>query len=140
VPHVDRDLFRRLVRARAMLRADGSRPLEIRSVAERVLVSRFHFARRFEGLFGVTPKRYRSEVRLREARRLLARGELSVTEVCFAVGFESLGTFSSLFRRSTGLSPSEYRRSIGPHRPPEPGCLTLMGRIGAGELRTSEEA
>jgi hypothetical protein len=79
-------------------------------------------------------------IRLERAKELLAAGSQSVTAVCMAVGFSSLGSFSDLFRRRVGESPSAYQRRWRPlvsvpGRPPEaltPGCLSLMGRLPAG--------
>jgi len=145
---LERDLFRRLCLARDLLRAERERPLRVSEVAERVVVSRFHFIRRFEQLFGETPAQYRARARIEHAKELLARGELSVTETCMAVGFTSLGSFSTLFRKHVGASPSDYRRSLRTlvHVPGElprelvPGCLSLLGALPADAFRNSREA
>ena len=148
MPRVEPDLFRRLCLARELLRDTGAEPLSVAQVAEEVTVSRFHFIRRFEELFGETPQAYRARARIERARELLARGEHSVTETCLAVGFTSLGSFSTLFRRHVGASPSDYRRSVRtlvsvPGRLPRelvPGCLTLMAALPPGAFRNSREA
>lgn len=144
---VDRDLFLRLCRARELLSASWDEPLSIEEVARRVTVSPFHFIRRFEAVFGATPHQLRTQARIERARRLLARGEHSVTEACMAVGFSSVGSFSTLFRRRVGSSPSAYRRAMRvlvavPADLPrllEPGCLTLMGRLPAAAFAVSEK-
>jgi AraC-like DNA-binding protein len=69
-----------------------------------------HFLRTFKQLFHQTPHQYLISKRLEEARRLLSLTEMPVTDVCFSVGFESLGSFSWLFRHRTGVSPEAYRR------------------------------
>jgi AraC-like DNA-binding protein len=101
----------------------------------------------FEATFGVTPHRYRSDVRLTRARRLLAQGA-SVTQVCMQIGFSSLGSFSTLFARRVGEAPSQYQRRIRTSvqvpadltRLLAPGCLCLMGALPANAFRNFREA
>src|SRR5215216_2176335 len=102
--------LRRLVRARDLLHAEPSRGLTLDELARASGLSRAHLARQFAQTFGVPPHQYLVQLRLDQAKRALATGE-SVTDVCFQVGFESLGTFSSSFRRRTGMSPREYQRA-----------------------------
>src|SRR5260370_825623 len=126
--------FRSLCRARALLREVDEPTLSIAAVARRVRISTFHFIRQFEAVFGVTPHQFRIRARIDAAKRLLAIGH-SVTDVCLEVGFSSLGTFSALFTRRVGESPSAYQRRVRPlvrvggHTSSglTPGCLTLMG-------------
>lgn len=131
-------MLRRLCRARALLREFSP---SVRAVADEVAISRFHFIRRFEQVFGWTPGQYRAHARIERAKELLARGELSVTETCLAVGCESLASFSALFRARVGVPPSQYRRRVlVPVRDPRPfvpGCLGLMARAPAGLFRNS---
>ena len=111
-------------------------------------MSPFHFIRRFEALFGVTPHQFRIQSRLDEAKLLLAKGQHSVTEVCMEVGFSSLGSFSDLFTRRTGTAPSVYQRrarvvvQVPGILPAElfPGCLSLMARLPASAFRNFGEA
>jgi AraC-like DNA-binding protein len=120
--------FRRLCRARELLqRLDDPAPT-IEDLAREVRISPFHFIRQFEAVFGVTPHQYRIQVRLDRAKELLASGQLSVTDVCMEVGFSSLGSFSTLFTRRFGETPSAYRRRV---RAADlgPGCLSLMARL-----------
>ncbi|MEM6995208.1 MAG: AraC family transcriptional regulator [Myxococcota bacterium] len=98
----------------------------VREVAAEASLSTGLFIRQFAALFGETPHQMRIRVRLESAKQLLASGECSVTEACFEVGFSSLGSFSALFRRRVGLTPSEYRERFAGHDL-QPGCLTLMG-------------
>src|SRR6185312_17314665 len=93
------DTFRRLCRARELLAEETEQPLTIREVARRSRISPFHFIRQFEALFGLTPHQFRIQARLDRAKRLLATGGHSVTEVCMEVGMSSLGSFSNLFAR-----------------------------------------
>lgn len=130
--------FAHICRARERL-LDLSEPYwSIQRVAREAGISHFHFIRRFQAIFGTTPHQYRIDARLRHARLLLATGS-SVTESCMDVGFESVGTFSYLFRRRVGLTPSEYRRSVratvvvpGALSPVYfPGCLNMMANLPA---------
>lgn len=132
--------FRRLVRARALLASDECDPLTIRAVAQAVGLSPYHFIRQFGALYGATPHQLRSAARLARAKELLATGA-SVTEACMAVGFSSLGSFSSLFARRVGVSATQYRRIVQVPRTFSPvlvpGCLGLLGLL---PLRNFEEA
>ena len=76
--------------------------LEIAHIAARAHFSRYHFIRLFRRMFHETPHQYLTRKRIEKAKELLATGDLSVTEICFAVGFQSLGSFSALFRRAVG--------------------------------------
>jgi AraC-like DNA-binding protein len=128
------DTFERLCRARETLREIPDEPVSIRTVAKDARMSPFHFIRRFQALFGDTPHQLRIQSRLDRAKWLLACSDRSVTDVCLDVGFSSLGTFSDLFARRVGASPSAYRRRVRSIIPetgvlPDamtPGCLTLM--------------
>ena len=137
-----------LCRARDLLREvhDDHVPIEV--VARAAGLSPFHFIRRFEAVFGVTPHQYRIRARLARARDLLALGSGSVTDVCMEVGFSSLGSFSALFTRRTGEPPSAYRRrtkamvQVPGTLPPQlaPGCLSLMQHLPAAAFRSFREA
>jgi AraC-like DNA-binding protein len=120
---IARATFHRLCRARERLHDDAA---SIREIAEDATISPYHFIRQFEALFGTTPHQYRIAARLEEAKRLLARGE-SVTDVCMAVGFSSLGSFSDLFARRVGTAPSRYRKLAAvPRVAFYRGCFELM--------------
>jgi transcriptional regulator GlxA family with amidase domain len=127
--------FRSLCQAREVLRDSPEQPVSIRQVARGAAMSPFHFIRQFQSVFGETPHQYRIQARLDRARHLLATSDASVTDVCLEVGFSSLGSFSGLFARRVGTSPSEYRRRVRsimttPGELPSvltPGCLSLMG-------------
>jgi AraC-like DNA-binding protein len=147
-PHriLSRRAFADLCRARARLQS--ARPLRLRQLAATALLSPFQFIRRFNALFGETPHQLRIRARIDLARTLLALTERAVTDVCFDVGFSSLGSFSALFKRRTGMSPSAYRahvRAIGSREAVRaavaPGCLTLMGEAFAIlEKREADQA
>jgi AraC-like DNA-binding protein len=128
------DGFRALCRARDLLLEPREHPLSIRDLAREVHISPFHLIRQFEAVFGVTPHQFRQASRLDLAKQLLAAGQHSVTEVCMEVGFSSLGSFSDLFTRRVGETPSAYQRRMRPlvkvpgvvPRELMPGCLSLM--------------
>jgi AraC-like DNA-binding protein len=126
------ETFKRLCHARGLLEATDEEPNSVRVVAEQSGLSPFHFIRQFEALFGWTPHQYRTHQRLEAAQRLLSAGHHSVTEVCMEVGFSSLGSFSELFKRRVGASPSVYSRRV--YQVPRSlrlthDCFSFMGRL-----------
>jgi AraC-like DNA-binding protein len=131
--------FRRLCHARDLLRDVHDPSPSISALAETVGISPFHFIRQFEAVFGMTPHQFRIRSRMELAKKLLALGEHSVTDACMEVGFSSLGSFSALFTREVGETPSSYRRRIrtmtcaAGKLPADltPGCLNLMSRLPA---------
>jgi AraC-like DNA-binding protein len=140
--------FRRLCQARDLLTEVRECPLSIEDVAREVRISPFHFIRQFEAVFGSTPHQFRIQSRLERAKHLLASGRYSVTEVCLEVGFTSLGSFSDLFTRRVGETPSVYRRRVRamvevPGTLPRdlvPGCLSLMSHLPGAAARNFREA
>jgi len=103
------ELFRRLTRAREFIAASFEQPLTLDEMAQIACLSPSHFLRSFRQAFGQTPHQFLTTLRLERARFLLQQTELPVTEICLAVGFESLGSFSTRFRRQFGVSPSHLR-------------------------------
>lgn len=140
--------FRNLCRARELLAESPEEQLSVKYIAREVAISPYHFIRQFEAVFGITPHQFRIQSRLDRAKLLLAVGEHSVTEVCMEVGFSSLGSFSDLFTRKFGSSPSAYRRrarsmvQVPGNVPQEffPGCLSLMAALPATAFRNFQEA
>lgn len=98
-----------LRRARDVMDRDYAQPLDVAALARVALMSPAHFSRRFRTAYGETPYSYLMTRRIERAKALLRRGDLSVTEVCMAVGCTSLGSFSSRFTELVGESPSQYR-------------------------------
>ena len=92
-------------------------------LARIALVSEAHFIRTFRATFGETPHRYLQRRRVERSMFLLRESERSVTDICFDVGFTSLGTFSRTFREIVGLSPTEYRERA--ESKPAPTCFTM---------------
>jgi AraC-like DNA-binding protein len=103
------ELWRRLNRGRDFIHAHFESPLTLSEISRAACLSPFYFLRGFKAVFQLTPHEYLSTCRIERAKFLLERTELPVTEICFAVGFESLGSFSSWFSRFTGVSPSVWR-------------------------------
>jgi AraC-like DNA-binding protein len=142
------DTFRRMCHARELLSELSEDAPSVGEVARAVAISRFHFIRQFQALFGLTPHQLRIQARMNEAKLLLASGQHSVTAVCMAVGFSSLGTFSELFKRRVGVSPSAYQRRwrVMGQVPAQlarelgPGCLSLMGQLPSTAFRNFREA
>src|SRR6266508_1568405 len=119
-----------LRRARDLIDRDYAEPLDLEAMAGEAGYSRFHFARAFTAAYGETPRTYLTRRRIERAKTLLRTANLSVTEICFLVGFASLGSFRARFRALVGRPPSEYRddaaapgrRAIGEkHGTPRPG-------------------
>jgi AraC family transcriptional regulator len=104
------ELYRRLHRARDFMEAELDQPLTIGQIAQAAWFSPFHFLRQFKEAFGETPHQYLTRRRLERAQHLLQTTEMSVTDICFAVGFESLSSFSGLFRQRLGVSPQRFRQ------------------------------
>ncbi|MER5337005.1 helix-turn-helix transcriptional regulator [Micromonospora sp. NPDC002717] len=113
-------------------------PLTIDDLATAAMFSRYHFSRLFRRLTGISPGRFLAAIRIQEAKRLLISTSLTVAAISTSVGYTSLGTFSSRFHRSVGISPAAYRR----HRYPQalPTEQTTPARTGGatitGEVRT----
>ncbi|QCB95369.1 helix-turn-helix transcriptional regulator [Cellulomonas shaoxiangyii] len=102
---------------------DYAQPLDVEALARDVHLSAGHLSRRFRAVFGESPHSYLMTRRIERAMTLLRRGDLSVTDVCFAVGCSSLGTFSTRFSELVGMSPSAYRRLAADEGRGLPGCV-----------------
>jgi AraC-like DNA-binding protein len=120
---------RSLAEVRAHIDRQYTRQLTVGRLARLAGLSPFHFIRAFRAETGTTPHRYLRDRRLDRAKELLVTTPMPVTEICAAIGFQSLGSFSSLFRKATGESPAAYRakrrRNVY-----IPGCFVRMHRAG----------
>jgi AraC-like DNA-binding protein len=106
-------LVRQVRQAKAFIDQNYSTALQLEDMAEEAMLSKFHFARLFKAYYGRTPHRYLTEVRIAHAKALLRAGA-SVVEACEAVGFESVSTFTGLFKKTTHQTPGVYRRYLEP--------------------------
>jgi AraC-like DNA-binding protein len=102
-------LYKRIVQAKLYIDAHYAEAIDLDNIADEALFSKFHFTRLFRSIYGQTPHQYRTRLRIEKAKQLLQSG-VSVTGTCFDVGFESLGSFNSLFKREAGQNPSAYRQ------------------------------
>jgi len=118
-----RDLAR-LRRVRDRMDRDYAQPLDVEALARGEHMSAGHLSREFKRAFGESPYSYLMTRRIERAMALLRRGDLSVTEVCFAVGCSSLGTFSTRFTELVGMPPSAYRDRSAGGEAETPSCIT----------------
>ena len=109
---LDDATFRRLCRARDLACTAFREPLDTAELAREASLSVWHFHRLFTRAFGATPHEFLSQLRIECAKRLLASGSYSVTDACMAVGYSSLGSFSSKFAATVGRAPQDYRREM----------------------------
>jgi AraC-like DNA-binding protein len=112
-----------LRRARDLIDREYARPLDIAALGRAALMSTAHFSRQFRATYGETPYAYLMTRRIERAKALLRRGDLSVTEVCMAVGCSSLGSFSARFTELVGETPTAYRARDHGALASVPGCI-----------------
>ncbi len=112
-----------LRRVRDRIDRDFAQPLDVEALAHGVHLSAGHLSRLFRAAYGESPYSYLMTRRIERAMTLLRRGDLSVTDVCFAVGCSSLGTFSTRFSELVGISPSQYRRESSHDGEGIPNCM-----------------
>jgi transcriptional regulator GlxA family with amidase domain len=105
---------------------DYARPLDVPALAREALMSPGHFSRSFRAAFGETPYAYLMTRRIERAKALLRRGDLSVTDVCMAVGCSSLGSFSSRFTELVGEAPSAHRARSHAELSSLPACVAKL--------------
>jgi AraC-like DNA-binding protein len=133
------DLNRRLLRARDAMDRAYAEPLDVRAVAAVAHLSEAHFIRSFRAVFGETPHRYLQRRRVERSMFLLRETDRSVTDICFDVGFSSLGSFSRTFREIVGQTPSGYRVRNEPMV--APNCfqmaVTRPVEVAAAAMRSS---
>jgi AraC-like DNA-binding protein len=112
-----------LRRVRDRIDREYAQPLDVLALARGVHLSAGHLSRQFRAVYGESPYSYLMTRRIERAMTLLRRGDMSVTEVCFAVGCSSLGTFSTRFSELVGMSPSAYRRLAAGEGAGIPSCV-----------------
>ncbi len=113
----------RLRRVRDRIDREYAQPLNVEALARDAHMSAGHLSRQFKLAYGESPYAYLMTRRIERAAALLRRGDLSVTEVCFAVGCSSLGTFSTRFTELFGMPPSAYRRHVAGAAAGMPPCV-----------------
>jgi AraC-like DNA-binding protein len=130
---------RHLLRAKDLADARYADPLDVDDLAAVAGLSRAHFSREFRRAFGESPHAYLLTRRLERAASLLRTTDHSVTEVCFSVGLQSLGSFTTSFTRTYGMSPTAYRAAFPPavHLAVVPSCVTRF--YGRPQRRTFRE-
>jgi AraC-like DNA-binding protein len=131
------DVLAHLRRARDHADRHYAEPLDLEQLAAVAAISKWHFHRLFQATYGLSPAAYVSERRVERAQDLLRATNLTVTEVCHAVGFSSLGSFSSRFRELVGETPSEFQRRYADGAPKIPGCYVFMW--GLAEKRSASQ-
>jgi len=122
----DLDELRHLRRARDRMDREYAEPLDVAALARTALMSPAHFSRRFREAYGETPYSYLMTRRIERAAALLRRGDVSVTDACFAVGCTSLGSFSARFTQVVGETPSAYRALDQSELELVPGCHAMV--------------
>ena len=100
-------LYRRIVQAKLFIDNNYRDNIDLDNIADEAYFSKFHFIRLFKKIYGKTPHQYLMAVRIEKARQLL-KANNTVSETCYCVGFESLSSFSGLFKRITGVTPSDF--------------------------------
>jgi transcriptional regulator GlxA family with amidase domain len=116
----------RLRQAHDRMDRDYAKPLDVAALARGAFMSPGHFSRSFRAAYGETPYSYLMTRRIERAKALLRRGDLAVTEVCFAVGCTSLGSFSTRFTELVGESPSAYRARNHDEGAAIPACIAKI--------------
>jgi AraC-like DNA-binding protein len=124
------EVHERLCRARSFIDECYDLPLDLNEISRHACLSRYHFLRLFREAFATTPHQYLIKRRIEKAKELLRTRRLSVTDICFEVGFQSLGSFSSLFRRCVGHAPINYRERQMESMSKVPPCFLSMNGLG----------
>jgi AraC-like DNA-binding protein len=132
------DLYERIASAKVFIDQNYQQPIDLKQIAQKAFLSKFHFHRLFTGIYKKTPHQYVTYLRLEAAKALLAKEGISITDVCGMIGFESLGSFSSLFRKQSGHSPQYYRniawlkKKLAQEQPKRfiPHCFIEQYRLG----------
>ena len=131
--------FAHLRRARDLIDREYARPLDVAALARTALMSTAHFSRQFRAAYGDTPYAYLMTRRIERAMALLRLGDLSVTEVCLAVGCRSLGSFSASFTKLVGEAPTSYQARDHSDLSSVPGCVARdLTRPGRKQSRIGE--
>lgn len=126
------EVLERLNRARNFIDRCYDLPLNLDEISSQACFSRYHFLRLFRQAFNKTPHQYLIDRRIERAKELLTANDLRVTDVCLEVGFQSLGSFSSLFHKSVGHPPIAFRETSQKTQAAKrqvPGCFLVMYKL-----------
>jgi AraC-like DNA-binding protein len=104
-------LYRRIVQAKLYIDEHFQDKIDLDNISDKAFFSKFHFIRLFKNAYGKTPHQYLTRVRIEKSKLLLAEG-VSVSEVCYQVGFESVSSFTGLFKRQARLTPAEFQKKF----------------------------
>jgi AraC-like DNA-binding protein len=124
---VDLNIRQQVRLAYHLLNQGYDAPITLEDLSQKVAISPYYLIRIFRHVYKQTPHQYLVGRRIHKAKELLRNSDLSITEICITVGYESLGSFSTLFRKETGLSPSAYRTNSQPITLPAyiPLCVSI---------------
>ncbi len=136
VSYAGQYLYKRLIQAKWFIDKNYMNAINLSEISDAAILSKFHFTRLFKQIYGKTPHQYITYLRIEKAKQLLQESK-SVSEVCDTIGFESLTTFSGLFKRMVGLTPSKFaeihkkRKYIATKHPQAfiPACYTYMAGL-----------
>src|SRR5579863_10151440 len=103
------EVYQRIVSAKIFMDENFDQVLDLNIISRHCCISRFHFHRLFTRIYRKTPHRYLTQKRIDNAKHMLAENKLTVAEICNSVGFESVGSFSILFKKEIGFAPQYYR-------------------------------
>jgi len=103
------DVYKKIISAKLYIDGNFNSPIDLDRLSREACLSRYHFHRLFTRIYRVTPHQYLTRKRIEQARACLAGNELTITEICNEVGFESIGSFSTLFKKEIGHAPTHYR-------------------------------
>jgi AraC-like DNA-binding protein len=105
------DIYKKIVDAKVFIDEHFDSPIDLDAIAGKAYLSRYHFHRLFRRIYKRTPHQYLTSKRIDHAQRILTAADCTVGEVCMRVGFESIGSFSMLFKKEIGVAPGEYREA-----------------------------
>ena len=121
---IEKDLYPRIVAAKVFIDENFREDISLEDISQHAFLSRFHFHRLFSAVYKTTPHQYLTRKRIEKAKDLLADNK-QVTDVCNEVGFESLGSFSVLFKKEIGFAPQYYRNMAWLKKQKQFGCIDL---------------
>lgn len=105
-------LYRRIVAAKLYIDEHYTENIDIKQIAKQACFSKFHFLRLFKNAYGKTPYAYLTAVRIEKAKSLLEENNTSITSICYSLSFESIPSFTKLFKRHVGCTPHEYAKQL----------------------------